>query len=381
MKMFLSLIIVSSYSFAQVLPSQNALNSDHVLSNVKGENRSQHIPHDRVLSDIGKVDKKIEQTNTIDLEKNIKEAREAFKKIFKVKEDEKKVDVVKVKQAAPEKTVSIKPVKLVKIKRKRKKRLIKKRVTSGILVQDVPMVIHDYYNSITLPSGSTALATLMAGVEVSNETEFVNAKLDYAFLGPNGAIVELKGCHIWLQVSGNYNTERIKGIGKSLSCKTPSGSTFEVPMFVQLRDQGDEYIGKKAKLITRGKIAQAAMQFLQSGVTEFGKAMAAAQVTSEVVPGGPNSSSQSASNVTGSNSKYIGGQALAGASAGFLDWWINYYKSLSPTLAMAPGSKVFLTVKGEVQIPKEFFDKVEESEFRSNTNNTLSLKGDENENN
>lgn len=377
MIILISLFVFSNIVVAQELPSQNALNSDHVLSNVKGENRSLHIPHDRVLSDIGKIDKDIDETTKIDLEKNIKEAQEAFKRIFnaeKDKEEAMKVDDVKIVQSAPEKPVTIKATKIVKVRKKKKK-----RVTSGILVQDIPMVIHDYYNSITLPSGSTALATLMAGVEVSNEIETVNAKLDYAFLGPNGAIVELKGCHIWLDVSGNYNTERIKGVGKSISCKTPNGSTFEVPMYVQLRDERDEYIGKKAKLITRGKIAQAALQFLQSGVKEFGKAMAAAQVTSEVVPGGPNTDSQSASNVTGSTSKYIGGQALAGASAGFLDWWINYYKSLSPTLAMAPGSKVFLTVKGEVQIPKEFFETIDKSEIRSNTNNNLSLKGEDNE--
>jgi hypothetical protein len=102
------------------------------------------------------------------------------------------------------------------------------------------------------------------------------------------------------------------------------------------------------------------------------------------VAGGPNSNPISGSNVTGNNAKYIAGKSLAGASAGFLDWWIDYYKSLSPTLAMPPGSKIFLTIKGEVQIPKEFFteEKISANEIlRKNTTSTLSVQGEGDEKN
>lgn len=377
MKKLIILVMLSTKIMAQDLPSQDALNSDQVVSNVSDNTRSSFIPKDRVLSNIV-IEQKVPELQALtekDLEENIKKSQELFKTIFSNTENKDIKDNVTIKANAPKRTVikSLPPAPVAEIE-----------VESGIFVLNTPIIVHDFYNSITLPSGSTALATLMAGVEVSTEIRQVDARLDYAFLGPNGSVVELKGCHIWLDVSGNYNTERIYGEGKSISCRTQKGSTFEIPVFAQLRDYKDEYIGKKAELITRGKVAAAALGFLQSGVTEFGKAMAAAQVSTDVVAGGPNSNPQSVSNVTGSDARYITGKSLAGASAGFLDWWIDYYKILSPTLAMPPGSKIFLTIKGEVQIPKEFFteEKINANEIlRKNTASTLSVQGEGDEKN
>ncbi|MGE3610705.1 MAG: hypothetical protein AB7I27_14025 [Bacteriovoracaceae bacterium] len=369
----LLLFLLTSTTFANDLPSQDALNSDQVVSNVTEGTHSSFIPQDRVLSDI-----RVEN-------KPVMSDREFEEKIQKSKEIiTQTTQTVEVKKAAP-KRVYAKPkpqppvLPVVTIPAE-----VEPTVESGIYVLNAPLIAPDTINSITLPSGSTALATLMAGVEVSTEIRQVDARLDYAFLGPNGAVVELKGCHIWIDVSGNYNTERIYGEGKTISCRTSKGSTFEIQLHAQLRDFKDEYIGKKAELITRGKVAAAAMQFLQSGVSEFGKAMAAAQVQTDLSSGGVNSNPQTASNVQGSDARYIMGKSIAGASAGFLDWWIDYYKGLSPTLAMAPGSKIFLTIKGEIQIPQEFFieTKLDQSTLiRNNTANTLSPQGDSDEKN
>ena len=369
MKALFLLFLVTGV-FANDLPSQDALNSDQVVSNVSDGSHSSFIPKDRVLSDI-KIEKKPVMSDK-EFEEKIQKSKDIITQTVEVKKSAPKRINVKPKSQPPVQPVITIPVE------------IESPVESGIYVLNAPLIAPDTINSITLPSGSTALATLMAGVEVSTEMRQVDARLDYAFLGPNGAVVELKGCHIWLDVSGSYNTERIYGEGKTISCRTNKGSTFEIPLHAQLRDFKDEYLGKKAELITRGKVAAAAMQFLQSGVSEFGKAMAAAQVQTDLSSGGVNSNPQTASNVQGNDARYMLGKSIAGASAGFLDWWIDYYKSLSPTLAMAPGSKIFLTIKGEVQIPQEFFieTKLDQSTvIRNNTAKTLSPQGESDEKN
>lgn len=210
-------------------------------------------------------------------------------------------------------------------------------------------------DTYTLPSTSVALATTLYGIEATGSIDrTVPAELNYAWLGPNGSVVEMKNCRLWILVRGDYSTERVYGTSQSMTCRTPSGETFDIPIEAHMIDQSEEYLGARGTLVARGKALASAMSFLSDGVKAFGTAMAAAQVATEVSSGGFGESVKG-SNVGGDKTQYIVGQSLAGSSAKFLDWWIGYYQSLSPTIAIGPGKKIYLAIQRTVQVPKIFF--------------------------
>lgn len=211
-------------------------------------------------------------------------------------------------------------------------------------------------DSFTLPSTSIAMATTLYGIEaIGSADRYVPAELNYAWLGPNGTIVEMKNCRIWLIVRGDYSTERIYGKSQSMSCRAASGETFDIPIEAHMVDQAEEYLGARGTLVARGKALASAMSFLSDGVKSFGAAMSAAQVNTEVTPSSGLGDPIKGSNVGGDKNQYIVGQTLSGSSAKFLDWWIEYYQSLSPTIAIGPGKKIYLALQKTVQIPKIFF--------------------------
>jgi hypothetical protein len=211
-------------------------------------------------------------------------------------------------------------------------------------------------DTYTLPATSIALATTLYGIEATSNVErLVPAELNYAWLGPNGTVVEMKNCRLWIAVRGDYSTERVYGRSKSMSCRTSSGETFDIPVEAHMVDQQEEYLGAKGTLVARGKALASALSFLSDGVKAFGSAMAAAQVNTEVTPSGGLGDPVKGSNVGGDKNKYIIGQTLSGTSSKFLDWWIEYYQSLSPTIAMGPGKKIYLALQNTIHVPKIFF--------------------------
>jgi hypothetical protein len=220
-------------------------------------------------------------------------------------------------------------------------------------------VTNDY---VSLPSGSSALVTLKAGLELSDSDvdQIIDARIDYAFLGPNGSVVELNGCTMWLVLNSRKLTERLVGRPTDISCRMPtSGRTFNIVVHTGvIIDSKDEYLGVRGKLLKRGAVQEFLVEFLQKSVAGFGSAIAASQITSTAVSG-ENSGVFSTQNVTGSKSKYATGTAMNEvAQSKFLNWWVNYYQDLSPTIAVKPGTKMFVTIKDELKIPKQFFGKI-----------------------
>lgn len=347
----LVILISLDFGFANV-PSSNSLEGDNVVPKFNSQ-KSSKIGNDQVITKIDELPK------VTDSEKNqmIEEAKLALNKVLGNQPPPLKEACPNTceNEKTPQRVVKRKPkraiVQTVKRKVAARKRPVKQ---SGISIYEPQNVLDESpYPYITLPSASLTPGTVMAGVEVSTESRMVDLKIDYAFLGPNNTIVDLKGCHTWIKVNGNYNTERIYGTAEKISCRTTQGRVFSIKINGQIRDFHDEYIGMKAKLITRGKVAAAALEFLQNGTAQFGEAMAAAQVRTNVVDSGLGTNS--AQNVDGNQGQYIAGKTLSGASAGFMKWWIDYYKSLSPTLAIKPGTKIYLSMIDQVQIPREFF--------------------------
>lgn len=216
---------------------------------------------------------------------------------------------------------------------------------------------------IILPSGSSATATLLGGVNISTEERSIEVNLDSAFIGPNDAVVELKGCIAWLKLSANYNDERLYGNGQTISCRTNKGNTFEIPILAHVKGD-DEYLGVKGSLVANGKMKAGALEFIKDGIAGYAEARAKTQTTTSI------STSENigavADNVTGNGSSYALNKAISSSADNrFLNWYIDHYSSLAPTIAVPPGTKIFLTIQGEVKVPREFFS---QSGIKYNTN-------------
>jgi len=208
---------------------------------------------------------------------------------------------------------------------------------------------------ISLPSGSTALGELMAGVEIDDDGERVDVRLLGAFIGPNNSYVELSNCHVWMNVSSKMNTKRIKGVADEIVCRSKDGTVITSVAMMQLRDSRDEYIGVKGELNLENFEKAAGLQFAEGFVNGFGKAVAAANVTQSVTQASSEFAPEKSTNVTGSKPAYIAGQTISEATGGFLGRISDFYWSLRPTLAVAPGTKVLMTITKTSEIPKKFF--------------------------
>lgn len=359
-KTLLILSILFNHAFAQT-PNGDSIYSDQVTPTINTEKESS-IPEDRVLPNISLKDhflkKSIEASRKILEEKSKEPPQEESDQptIETSRHDPPKIDEVSVVSASLAESASYEDKDDIRIFRGNLK---------YVRGNETP-------KTITLPSGSSALGTLLSGIELSSNEKSIDARLDYAFLGPNKAVVELTGCIAWIKLHSDFSTERLFGTAYSISCRSPNGKTFEVPVLAHIKDERDEYLGIKGKLLANGKLAAAALSFLRDGTTAFGEAMSKSQTTTEVVGGGLAGNSASGSNVTGSKDSYIIGQTAAGASGKFLNWWVDYYTKLSPTIAVPPGTKIYLSVEGEVQIPEIFFVNNHRQENRINTDESIS---------
>lgn len=220
---------------------------------------------------------------------------------------------------------------------------------------------------ISLPSGSSAIGELMAGVEIDSDTERVDVRLLGAFVGPNSSFVELEGCHVWMTVKLKMNTRRVKGEADEVVCRGKSGEVFVSKVTMQLRDSKDEYIGVRGELNLENFETAAGLQFAENFVNGFGKAISAANVTQTATQATSEFGSEKTTNVTGDKSAYIAGQTIADATGGFLARISDFYWGLRPTVAVPPGTKVIMTITNSTEISKNFF---KENERKNNGYNT-----------
>lgn len=368
----LFLVVFSSYSEAQNLPSENLINSDQVTPNLGGDG-SKEIPEDRVLPNMNISD--------ISLLDKIKESRSIL-------DNATKNIILPTRPSKGDKTSAPQLADVEIIKDELQPPIIDEVSTINSAIEqksfeDTAGGVRIFTKNlrysqdslspktITLPSGSSALATLLGGLEVSSNEVKIDVRIDYAFLGPNKTVVELNGCIAWVRFRADFSTERLYGSAYSISCKAPNGKTFELPIVGHIKDEEDEYIGAKGKLIPNGKLAASVLGFLQDGASAYGDALAKAQTTTTVTPGSGLGSPATGENVTQDRAAYISGQTIAGASGKFLNWWVDHYTQLAPTIAVAPGKKIFISIEGEVQIPELFFE--DETLHKTNTAGTITI--------
>jgi hypothetical protein len=209
--------------------------------------------------------------------------------------------------------------------------------------------------TITLPALSTAYGTIQFGEEISaSESEWASAEINYAFLGPNRAVVELVGCRVHLEMRANFNSSKVKGILKKLVCMSPDGRVFERAIEGKIIEVRTEYGGVKSDIIMAGPAKGIALEAMQTMIKAYGAANAAVETTVSGVSS--RYDTEKVQNVTGNKQKYVEGKVYE-ASGDFLTYIINFYKQLEPTLALAPGAKVHIALKESVEIPRAFFKK------------------------
>lgn len=229
--------------------------------------------------------------------------------------------------------------------------------------------------TITLPSHSSAPATINYGVKAINgDNRRLAVTLNYSFLGPNNTVVELTGCGAYVTVTSVQSTARLCGEVADLTCRTEEGQVFTIPFKAHLVDAEDNFECVKGVIVHNGKLTAGALAFLSDGTDAFGKAMAAAQVTTQVQTNDDGARGVTGSNVTGNKNKYIAGQTISGATGRFLNWHLDFYQSLQPTTEVGGGQKVFLYTDGDTEIPKIFFvSKKETDKSKVNTKGSLTL--------
>ena len=367
-KIMLTIILCSGNLSAT--PGESTLPGDRVIS---GSVNSPYVPGDQViphldLSDVN-IDEFIEKSRKILLTASEKEnsASEKSEPAKTVKQEpSKKKPVAKkvVRRSPPKKSPpAVKPV----------------RFPTGMRVihQNLQYVGQDSYRKmISLPNGSVAMGTMLSGVEVGQNPEDTLIQLDYAFIGPNGAVVEMSGCRMWASVTGDEATKRIKGSAEKITCMSSSGRDFTVAGEARIIDGSDEYMGAKGTTVFYGKDTAMFLDFLNGGLKAFGEAMAQFQIKTEIKG---TESPVTASNVTGDEAKYIAGKSLSGSMGKMMNWWVDYYMGLAPKIAVPTGTKVFMGIKGDMMIPKEFFGETIPADYLKSvlkrTNSAESDKG------
>lgn len=208
---------------------------------------------------------------------------------------------------------------------------------------------------VSLPSASIALGTVLYGVEaLPTDTRPLVVELNHLWLGANQAVLEMTGCRLWLDVKGDYTTERVAGLAKDMTCRSDDGTTFSVNLAGHMIDEHEEYLGAKGELVAKGKALASALTFLQDGTAAFGSAMSAAQVSSQMSNNGESGTTTS-QNVSGDQNKYMAGKSLSASTAKFLNWWIDFYQSLQPVVAIASGKQVYIAIRGTIKVPRAFF--------------------------
>lgn len=358
--LFIFIVISFNLYATSDLPSDTALQADQVLPGFQEEKKhDKFIPEDNVLPHLNIKDQ--------DLKKIVIEARSKLQNIMRSptvpsQANDINIELTKHPPKVVEQIVTTTASSVEKPKSRKKRKINKKT----FILKDGTKIFYNNLKfkkritglqTVTLPSTSSALITLMGGIEPPVSTK-VHARIDYAFLGPNGTIVGLKNCMVWLKFKHSYTTGRGYGEGYKLSCRAPNGKTFSISIKAQTQDGKDEYVGAKGKLNMNGKIMAGLLSFLKVGTEEFGKAVEMSNISKTVSAGNANQDPVQGQSFTGNDqNEFILKKSSAAAVGGFLNFFVDFYKSMAPTLSIHPGKKLYLVIEDDIQIPKVFFTK------------------------
>ena len=373
-KLFSTLIFLFSIKAVAInLPSSTSLEGDQVIPNLDGKERSKYLPGNRVIPHLEIKDKELGET--------VEKARLKVEEVLNVTpektipvpvpEKEEEQEVVQEEERPKKK---VKKTSQKKPKRRPKKKRIKKKgmkvFYANLRFLKSPKILSQA-KTVSIPSGATTMATLQYGLEVPSPEDEVSARIDAYFLGPNKTYVMMKSCITWIKLTHHFSTRRVFGTTQKISCRSPNGRTFEIPFRATIVNHKNEYAGMVGQLRLNGKLQASLFQFGKDVTSAFGDAMAASNLSKNVVSGGENQRPFESENVTGSRRHFIAGK-MAESAGSFLDWHTKFYIGMTPTLAVPPGTKIYLVLKDTVSVPKMFFTSEEYTGSKTKNNHNTS---------
>jgi hypothetical protein len=81
-----------------------------------------------------------------------------------------------------------------------------------------------------------------------------------------------------------------------------------------------------------------------------GDALAAAQVTTNVVAGNAGAPA-SASNITGDKAAFVLGKSFADSGSIVAEWYLKYAEQLVPAIAVGSGRSIWIILQSPIEIP------------------------------
>jgi conjugal transfer pilus assembly protein TraB len=198
------------------------------------------------------------------------------------------------------------------------------------------------------------MADLLTGVDAPTQTSIpALIRTRFGFVSPNDGFVDLSGCHVIAQATGDLSTERVKIKTVTLSCLSPDKVPHE-QTFTAFGVAEDGSFAIPGELRSRqGRVAM--MAFL-NGVVE-GATKIVSETSSSVV------SPMSALSSQGSSS----------ASVEVVRWYLEHAKALVPTIEVKAGIPIRLVLLESLVIPKKFFVKYTPNKESSHVESDLIL--------
>lgn len=333
--------------------SLDPLPGDESLAPIKKET-ARGLPGDKAYPDINEQIEAAKKAMKEAFEKEMAKATQPPPARQTASSSKRKEKETKVREE-PTNTVTEQPSK-TKVVNRRRTRLPKRN--KGVFIESSGVTIFTENFSeweeefIRVPALSSSYGTVLFGEEVTaSEPDWVVARLDYAFLGPNGSVVELKGCRVDIDLTAKYHTQKVKGKLKKIVCRSPSGKVFEKDITGKIVDARNDYGGVAADFIMSGPAKAAALNSLDRAINAWGTAVSFTSSKREAV-----SNEYSTSEVSNATNKsdYIKGEV--GKEAGsFFGYIAKFYESQEVPLAVAPGAKIHAYIRTELVIPYEFF--------------------------
>jgi hypothetical protein len=191
---------------------------------------------------------------------------------------------------------------------------------------------------VTIPSGSYIMADLLSGVDAPTQTSIpILIRTRFGFVSPNDGFVDLSGCHVIAQATGDLSTERVKIKTVSLSClspdKVPQEQNFSA--FGVAEDGSFAIPGE-----LRSRQGRVAMMAFLNGVVE-GATKIASETSSTVI----------------SPMSALSNQGSSSAAVEVMRWYLEHAKALVPTVEVKAGVPIRLVLLEPLIIPRKFFTK------------------------
>jgi hypothetical protein len=353
-----------------LLFSNLAFSAESSLKSLKGDQSKASIDdldHEFLYGDIS-----LSSINIKSIDLMVKEAAEKFeqeklreinyKKKRDQEEDKRRLELAKkIKKLQEVPVVAARVIKKKKPVKKtiRYKRRGKNNPTVTVFNSNLSKIEDDYEKIVVIPSGSHALATVLYGEDVSpgEKNRSILLEVKTKFLGPNNSFVSLENCRAFAKIEPQFASEKIRASIEDLTCRCPkSGAVFTVQSPGILVSAKTNYAGVKSNLIMGSVAKKALLDFSQNLLKGMGKAFQFVNSTTDL--SSSEKSTEKSTNFKGSKTEYLKGRILE-AQGDFLNTMNSFYAQAAPRLAIAPGEKIIMVLRKNIEIPLIFFKEIE----------------------